>query len=268
MASPQKEHGYTALANELLEWIARAPLSGSQFRLMLAVARKTYGHNKTRDQISATQFHQITQLHKQVVARELRELARRRYLVAIGDIKHAKTYQIQKDYTLWDDGKVYTDSLTANGEQVYTETSTDSDQVYTDPLTELYTDPLTTKERKKELTDSHESGAVAPLSGMTIREQYEAKYQQANNKGAVIGELFSALLGKPANYRRLGAMAKELNSGGKLMDLIIDASKRRISDDPHDYLAKMVKRETTGGTRYGRAGQADQNAGKRGRAVL
>jgi phage replication O-like protein O len=88
MASPQVENGYTQIANELLEWTARAPLNGSQFRLMLALIRFTYGHRKTRDKISATQFHEATQLHKQVVARELRELNRRRYISAIGDVHH------------------------------------------------------------------------------------------------------------------------------------------------------------------------------------
>lgn len=43
MASPQLEHGFTRIAHELLDAIARAPLSGLETRIVLAVLRRTYG---------------------------------------------------------------------------------------------------------------------------------------------------------------------------------------------------------------------------------
>lgn len=277
MASPQREHGHLDVANELADWLARAPLNGSQFRLLWVVLRKTYGWQKKNDHISVSQFQKATGLHKQVIARELRELTKRGYITGEGDKFHAKLYAIQKDYTRWDGGKVYTDPLT---DEVYTDPLTEepnckpiSSHLYTDPLTDLYTDPLTTITNKttkqKPMADSHESGAsAAPIFGGTIRERYEVRYQAASNKTAVIGELFSECLGAAPNHGRLGRLSKELSSGGKLMDLIVEAGRQRITDDPHDYLAAMVKREKSGGTRYGKAGQADQNSGKRGRLVL
>jgi hypothetical protein len=41
MANPQREDGHLDVANELAEALARAPLSGAQFRLVWVVLRKT-----------------------------------------------------------------------------------------------------------------------------------------------------------------------------------------------------------------------------------
>lgn len=43
MAGPQLEEGYTQIANRVLEDLARAGLSGPQFRIVLAVIRRTWG---------------------------------------------------------------------------------------------------------------------------------------------------------------------------------------------------------------------------------
>lgn len=44
MASPQLENGYTRVANELLEAIARHPFTSHQLRVLLFVLRETYGY--------------------------------------------------------------------------------------------------------------------------------------------------------------------------------------------------------------------------------
>ena len=46
MASPQREDGYTAVANELLEAIFKVHLSGNQLRLVLLVLRESYGWSR------------------------------------------------------------------------------------------------------------------------------------------------------------------------------------------------------------------------------
>lgn len=256
MASPQLENGYTQLANEVLDWIARAPLNGSQFRLLMTVVRKTYGHHKKDDRISASQFHEATGLHKQVIARELRDLAKRGYLVSIGDIHHAKSYQIQKNYELWDGGKVYTDWLTDQAPEVDTDRSTPEAncipigaKVYTDPVREVYTDPLTTKERKKQTkdktTEPHGSGAdAAPVRIGTLRQQFEEDYRAATDKSkriGVAGVYFGKMLGPP-NYGRIGELLIQAKSGGAFFAALVEAAKQTITDDPHDYVAAILKR--------------------------
>jgi hypothetical protein len=193
-----------------------------------------------------------------VVERELRALAARCYLLAWGDGHHPKSYAIQKDYTRWDDGEVGTKMLPVaaqSGNQNAPKWEQNGAQSGNQNA------PHNNQENQKR-TESHDSA-----SGGTLRERYERQYQEATNKIAVIGELFSLLLGGEPDYRRLGAMAKGLNSGGKLMDLIIDASKQRISDDPHDYLAGMVKR-CKADVRPGRLGQADINSARDGKLKL
>jgi phage replication O-like protein O len=259
MASPQKEHGHLDVANELAEALALAPLSGSQFRLLWVLLRKTYGWQKKQDVISAGQFTEATGLHRKVVERELRDLTQRRYILAWGDGHHPKTYAIQKDYTRWDDGEVGTKMLplaAQSGNQNAPKWEPNGSKVGTKMLTTI------TTIQKPEATESHDS---APHG--TLRDRYERQYQEASNKVAVIGELFSLLLGCAPNHRRLGAMAKGLNSGGKLMDLIIEASRQRISDDPHDYLAAMIKRQATEAKYAPRQTQADHNSARNGRLV-
>lgn len=236
MASPQLENGYTAIANELLEAIVAAPLGGGQVRILLHVLRMTYGWKRQSERISASQFATATGLHPKVVARELRELANRGYLLTLSEEGRTTSYRLQKDYQQWDTGNQKVPGMDgATGNQ-----NAPGPGTKTLPHPEPKGSPhirnvKTTPKTRKETTE--------PIGSGTLRERFEVKYQQSANKPAVFGELFSLLLGGTPDYRRLGAMAKRLNSGGKLLDLIIDASKQRISDDPHDYLAAMVARE-------------------------
>lgn len=237
MASPQREDGHLDVANELAEALAYAPLSGTQFRLLWVILRKTYGWQKKMDMISASQFADATGIHRKVVERELRELTQRRYIIAWGDNHHPKTYGIQKDWQAWDDGEVGTKMLplrAPSGNQNDPKWEQNGSKVGTKMLTTITTTQKPSLQKQEE-PETHVSG--------TLRERFEVKYQQSANKPAVFGELFSLLLGGTPDYRRLGAMAKRLNSGGKLLDLMIEASKRRISDNPHDYLDRMVSNE-------------------------
>lgn len=56
------EHGYTKLSNVLLEEYAGADITKRQFKVLLAILRKTYGWNKPMDRISDLQLSEITKL--------------------------------------------------------------------------------------------------------------------------------------------------------------------------------------------------------------
>lgn len=102
MASPQKENGYTPIANELLAALIRANLLGSDFMICLAVISKTYGWNKTKDQISISQFVKLTGLQKRTVIRSIHRLVSYKTLASVtGDTSTSSTYWIQKDYEKW-----------------------------------------------------------------------------------------------------------------------------------------------------------------------
>jgi len=104
MASPQKENGYTRIANELIEQLASRDLSGRELRLLLVVMRKTWGWGKRRDRISLGQITKLTGIGRQHVATVVGRLVERQYVKRFlpGSERGMRAYEIQKDYDLWD----------------------------------------------------------------------------------------------------------------------------------------------------------------------
>ena len=72
--TPQLENGYTRLANELLDALIAAGLTARQWAVVMAVIRKTYGFNKTRDDIGLSQLRLMTGIDKSHLSRTIREL--------------------------------------------------------------------------------------------------------------------------------------------------------------------------------------------------
>ncbi|MBC2712885.1 MAG: replication protein [Desulfosarcina sp.] len=68
MASPQKEHGYTPIANELLDAIIASPLRGRELRIVLFILRKTYGHSRKECRLSYAEIGAALRIKRQHVA--------------------------------------------------------------------------------------------------------------------------------------------------------------------------------------------------------
>lgn len=102
MASPQKEDGYTPIANEIMEHLAKLYLSSQEWRVLIAILRKTYGYNKKEDTISLSQLAKITGMDRRHVHRAIGKLSPKQVIVVThtGDSRHL-TYCFQKDYTKW-----------------------------------------------------------------------------------------------------------------------------------------------------------------------
>lgn len=102
MSSPQLENGYTKISNEIMEALARIRIPGEARQMLDVIIRKTYGFNKTIDQIATSQFTQATGLKKFIIHR-----ARKRLLLAklITVCKNANSqilsYSFQKDCDKW-----------------------------------------------------------------------------------------------------------------------------------------------------------------------
>lgn len=96
MASPQVENGHTRIANELLEAIACAPLTAREFRVLLAVARETYGWARKAASMRTSRVATLTRMQPTKVARAIRSL-RARNLLTNG----ADGLGLQKDYETW-----------------------------------------------------------------------------------------------------------------------------------------------------------------------
>lgn len=74
MKSPQKENGYTPIANELLEQFMSSDFSKRQLIVILSVCRMTYGYNRKSDAVSGWQIAQMTKLDRSHVSKTIKEL--------------------------------------------------------------------------------------------------------------------------------------------------------------------------------------------------
>lgn len=96
MASPQTENGYTPIANEILEALARTNFSAYESRILWCIVRKTYGWGQKEDWIAISQMVEATGMHRSHVSRAKKMLLARNIVTEGGN-----KISIQKDYTRW-----------------------------------------------------------------------------------------------------------------------------------------------------------------------
>lgn len=96
MANPQKENGYTPIANELYDALIISPIRGEVRRIIDLVIRKTYGFHKKIDSISLTQFEKATGMKRSCVCRALKEAVAKQLL-----LKSKNGYAFNKNYHQW-----------------------------------------------------------------------------------------------------------------------------------------------------------------------
>jgi len=102
MANPQKENGYTAIANEIVDHLVGAQLSGQQFALVLLVIRKTYGYQKKSDAISLSQMAQAINSSRIRCSQIVKELVLMKILTVNENINGIlKSYSLNKDFETW-----------------------------------------------------------------------------------------------------------------------------------------------------------------------
>lgn len=98
--SPQLENGYTRLANELLDALIGAGLTARQWAVVMAVIRKTYGFNKTSDEIGLSQLVAMTGLDKGNLSKTVRELEAAKVINRSAGV-HGHSLGINKKYKQW-----------------------------------------------------------------------------------------------------------------------------------------------------------------------
>ena len=103
MACPQKENGYTSIANELLEQIYRRRFSASQIKILLLVIRFTYGFNRKTATLSNTFIAAGTGMHEITVSKEVGTLLRDNVLKLYKkpSFHNSRVIGINKDYESW-----------------------------------------------------------------------------------------------------------------------------------------------------------------------
>lgn len=175
MASPQTENGYTRIANELIEEMAKQSWSGCDFRVMLTVMRRTYGFGKTTDDFTITQMQRWTGLSRSVVCRTLKRLVTKRSLV-----KTKNGYAINKNWEQW---LVTKRSPSSASDQMVTSAS---DQMVTKVVTK-WSPPSISKETYKRNIPK-ERGASAKNTPAEIAKNF---FENQENQERVIEHLIA-----------------------------------------------------------------------------
>jgi phage replication O-like protein O len=104
MANPQKENGYTPIANEILEHLMKIKLNGTQFRIIMAVWRYTYGFSRKEYTLSESFLAKSIRTSRQSIGRELKFLFSQRILIVITPSSCISTAIIafNKNYDEWE----------------------------------------------------------------------------------------------------------------------------------------------------------------------
>ena len=96
------ENGYTMVPHEVIEALMRLKLSPSEYRIVLAVIRKTFGFHKDWDRISYSQFSCLTGLNRNQSYRSVKRLINRSILECRSNKGINKLeYRLNQDYDVW-----------------------------------------------------------------------------------------------------------------------------------------------------------------------
>ena len=96
MASPQKEHGYTPIANELLDAIMRTPMPDHARRVFLCIIRNSYGWHRKEVFLTPSKIAREVNLDVRLIPRAVKRLTDMNMV-----IRQGYSYQVQKDYATW-----------------------------------------------------------------------------------------------------------------------------------------------------------------------
>lgn len=81
MEGPQLEDGYTRVANEILEQVARRKFNATQLRIIMIIWRYTYGYRRKDHDFALTFLQQLTSLPASTVKREVGLLIKSQVLI-------------------------------------------------------------------------------------------------------------------------------------------------------------------------------------------
>lgn len=102
MVNPQKEKGFTPIANEIVDKFCQYRLSGEEWLVLWVILRKTYGWNKKEDIISLSQFSIMTGMKRPSVIRAIKKLVTKKLLASNQKAtKFGNKYRFNKDFDSW-----------------------------------------------------------------------------------------------------------------------------------------------------------------------
>lgn len=128
MANPQRENGYTGIANEILEAVYSRKFNGTQLRILLLLWRYTYGYNRKEHDLSLSFIAEALGTAEEVVSRQITRLIRCGVICSVGKKKGsgARILRFCKDYDKWNiDENCNTQSVNTRVDKTVTTSLTD-----------------------------------------------------------------------------------------------------------------------------------------------
>lgn len=192
MASPQKENGYTSIANELLEQIYRRRFSASQLKILLLVIRFTYGFNRKTAALSNTFIASGTGMHEITVSKEVGTLLRDNVLKLHKNptFHNSRVIGINKDYESWRNHLELAEALRVS--EIFDRVSETGETELVNTLTKKENLTKTTVKKEKEGALSGDDGTeflVHPNSGELYKVvdgvMYNKRGKRLNDAGYV-----------------------------------------------------------------------------------
>lgn len=200
MANPQKENGYTAIANELFEAIIAFRIPGEIRQVFDAILRKTYGYNKKEDAIANSQLVLLTGMKRQNVSRSLIRLVENKLVIKTDDkTGNGNILKINKDYSQWIAFVIRTDDKKkkrkVSSKRIKSESEVITDCIKTDD--KVSSELMDTKDKTilKDNIQKTSKSAVALLEGEQWNElidsfepvnpMYTSFYRMKTQRGAL-----------------------------------------------------------------------------------
>ena len=173
MASPQKENGYTSIANELLEQLYRRRFSASQLKILLLVIRFTYGFNRKKATLSNTFIAAGTGIHEITVSKEVGTLLRDNVLKLYKkpSFHSSRIIGINKDYESWLNHLELAEALRVS--EIFDRVSEMGENELADTLTKKENIRKTNIKKEKE----------SALPGEASQKRYDDRGRELNEAG-------------------------------------------------------------------------------------
>ena len=104
MASPQKELGYTPVANKLLEAVYKANFNATELKMLLFIFRFTYGFSRKECELSLTFISNGIGISKRYVSSSITKLIADKVLLVIREHTdtQSRIIKINKDFDNWE----------------------------------------------------------------------------------------------------------------------------------------------------------------------
>jgi phage replication O-like protein O len=168
MASPQKENGFTPIANDLFEAFYRCKLLEYERCVVMCIWRKTYGWNKKEDWVSNSQIFDETGIALPNITRTIKSLIAKKLLV-----KRGRKVAVNKDYEQWEVewrrlSHQTTKVISPDNKKLSHQIPTKERKKLTKEITETSSEPLKDKDKDmgwNNYADDYEEGVVDLESG-------------------------------------------------------------------------------------------------------